>query len=149
MNCRGMQEPRHGLTAQPGQPMSLCARVCFARSYLFGRAWWHVKPVSLILGTGHDQYELAHTQGSCQGYRGNHHFASENAVQEVIIEIGFIHLADIAKHDGTLRLAGLHHHEGDAAAIWPVTALTKKNSSQFGHGKILNRVSKVNDNGQI
>jgi len=70
-------------------------------------------------------------------------------VQEVIIEIGLIHLADIAKHDGALRLAGLHHNEGDAAAIWPVTALTKKNSSQLGHGKILNRVRKVDDNGQI
>src|SRR6266853_1274654 len=100
MNCRGMQEPRHGPTAQPGRPMSLCVRVCFARSYLFGRAWWHVKPVSLILGTA-------------------------------------------------LMLAGLHHHEGDAAAIWPVTAHTKKNSSQFGHGKILHRVRKVNDHGQI
>jgi len=66
-------------------------------------------------------------------------------VQEVIIEIGLIHLADIAKHDGALRLAGFHHNEGDAATIWPVTALTKKNSSQFGHGKILNRVRKVND----
>src|SRR6266480_2150549 len=105
MNCRGMQEPRHGLTAQPGQPMSLCARVCFARSYLFGRAWWHVKPVSLILGTalidpngfyrgvqvrdtkiangtGHVKYELAHTHGSCQGFRGNKHLASECAHQE-------------------------------------------------------------------
>ena len=50
-------------------------------------------------------------------------------MQEVIIEIGLIHLADISKHDGALRLAGFHHNKGDAAAIRPVTALAKKNPS--------------------
>src|SRR5260370_42262279 len=111
MNCRGMQEPRHGPTAQPGRPMSLCVRVCFARSYLFGRAWWHVKPVSLILGTalidpngfyrgvqirdtkiangaGHVKYEFAHTHGSGKALRGNIHLPSEKPCKEVIIEMG-------------------------------------------------------------
>src|ERR1700681_499795 len=108
MNCREMPEPRHGPTAPPGRPMSLGVRVCFARSYLFGKVCWHVKPVALILrtalidpngfyrgvqirdtkianGAGHVKYELAHAHGSRQGFWRNKHFAGEIAVQEVNI----------------------------------------------------------------
>ena len=66
-------------------------------------------------------------------------------MQEIIDEVFFAHLVNLREHRLALRVSGLEHDNGDAAAVGPVRLLSQENLAQLREGEVLDRIRAIDD----
>ena len=87
----------------------------------------HVWGFHVSDGAGNVQDKLEHFFGTRKRSGRSMDFAREHAMQEIIDEVFFAHLVNLHKHSLALRVAGLKHNDGDAAAVGPMGLLSQEN----------------------
>src|SRR5437588_3905447 len=98
--------------------IAFLAPLAFSRPTLSVLPWWNMQLVALVTGKSfvdandfdgliyiggseiadcawHIEYELPNAFRCCKSLGGNKHFPRKQAVQEVIVKLGFIHVVDV------------------------------------------------------
>jgi hypothetical protein len=96
-------------------------------------------------GSWNIEDEFANTHGGRENLWGYQDLTREQPVHEVVLELIFVHAADLVKHSPSLGFSGLTHHQGDPASIRPVAAVPEKDSAQLFKGKVVDRVGAIDN----
>src|SRR6516164_5826874 len=165
-----LPEVSAGPVIVPGSPSP--SRLAFSRPTLSALPRGDVQLVALITGksfvdaddfdrlihvggpqiadcAGHVKYELPSALRGRQSLGRDKHFPGKQAMQEVIVKLGFVHMIDATEHGGTLRPARFKHHQSDSTAVRPVSPFAEKNPAQLRHGQLIHRIRLIDNDGQV